>query len=113
MLSQTKPRTKIFHGAVINPQTLSSYQALPKCLICVAPSGDIAWVVDNVPDSMVQEVMAQKGCLDEDVDFVTLRRGEFLVPGFVDTHTVCTALLQFMDMLLSRLSGSRGYGDAS
>lgn len=84
-----QPRSTIFHGAVINPQSLSSYQALPKCLLCVGTSGDIAWVVDDVPDSMVQEVMAQKGCLDgDDVDFVTLKKGEFLLPGFVDTHTV-------------------------
>lgn len=90
----TQPRSKIFHGAVINPQSLSSYQALPKCLICVGPSGDIAWVADDVPDSLVQEVMAQKGLVfDEDsVDFVTLKRGEFLLPGFVDTHTVSLSL---------------------
>lgn len=46
--------------------------------------------MDDVPDAMVQEVMAQKGLVldGDEVDFVTLKRGEFLVPGFVDTHTV-------------------------
>ena len=81
-------RTKIFHGAGINPKTLSSYQTLPKCLICIEPSGDIAWVVDDVPDVKLQEVLAQKGLGELDVDFVSLKKGEFLVPGFIDTHTV-------------------------
>lgn len=47
--------------------------------------------MEDVQDEMVQEVMAQKGYLDwegDGVDFVELRRGEFLMPGFVDTHTV-------------------------
>lgn len=96
-------RTQIFHGPVVNPQTLWSYQTLPRCLLCVAPSGDIAWVIDNVPDSMVQEVLAQKGLVGEgaNVDFVSLKKGDFLVPGFVDTHTVrLSSSLRLLRLLL-------------
>lgn len=78
----------IYYGAVVNPQSLTSYQALPRCLLAVSSEGTIDWIVDDVEDSMVQEVMSQKGCVDAEV--VPLREGEFLMPGFVDTHTVCS-----------------------
>jgi guanine deaminase len=80
------PLPTVFHGAVINPQTLTSYDALPNCLLAVSPSGEIEWIVEDVVDSMVQEIMAQKGCLEAEV--VDLKNGEFIIPGFVDTHTV-------------------------
>ena len=80
------PRSTVFYGLVINSQTLSSYQALPDCLLCVSPSGDIDWIEEDIAASMVQEAMAQKGSLD--ADLVELKRGEFIMPGFVDTHTV-------------------------
>ncbi|TFY78765.1 hypothetical protein EWM64_g5243, partial [Hericium alpestre] len=79
------PRSTVFYGAVINPQTLTDYQALPNCLLSVGPDGAIDWLVDDVPDSMVQEVLAQKGSVDADV--IALKHGEFIMPGFVDTHT--------------------------
>ncbi|KAF4603768.1 hypothetical protein EYR40_000940 [Pleurotus pulmonarius] len=75
----------IYYGAVVNPQTLKAYQALPRCLLAVSSEGTIDWLVDDVEDSMVLEVMSQKGCVDAEV--VPLREGEFLMPGFVDTHT--------------------------
>ncbi|ETW85964.1 hypothetical protein HETIRDRAFT_471217 [Heterobasidion irregulare TC 32-1] len=79
------PRSTVFYGLVINPQTLSSYQALPNCLLCVSPFGDIDWIEEDIAASMVQDAMAQKGSLD--ADLVELKRGEFIMPGFVDTHT--------------------------
>lgn len=79
------PLPIVFRGAVINPQTLTSYDALPNCLLAVSPTGDIEWIVENVVDSMVQEIMSQKGCPETEV--VTLKNGEFIMPGFIDTHT--------------------------
>ncbi|KDQ60774.1 hypothetical protein JAAARDRAFT_151484 [Jaapia argillacea MUCL 33604] len=87
MASNTASVT-VFHGAVINPVNLSLYDALPSALLCVASSGEILWIEQNVPDSMVQDVMARNGhILDDTVNFVQLKRGEFLMPGFIDTHT--------------------------
>jgi Predicted metal-dependent hydrolase with the TIM-barrel fold len=80
----------VYYGAVINPQTLTFYQALPNCLLAVGPTGEIDWIVEDVASSMVQETMAQKGSAD--VDVVDLKRGEFIMPGFIDTHTVCVQL---------------------
>ena len=80
------PLPTIYHGAVINPKTVASYDVLLKCLLAVEPSGEIAWMVEDVVDAMVQEVMSQKGCLEAEV--ITLKHGEFIIPGFIDTHTV-------------------------
>ena len=84
------PTPTVFYGAVINPQSLRSYQALPRCLLAVSASGVIEWIVDDVEESMIQQALAHKGCIDSEV--VPLKYGEFIMPGFVDTHTVCAAL---------------------
>jgi guanine deaminase len=78
----------VFYGSVINTQSLASYQSLPNCLIAISVLGVIEWIVQEVPDSMVQHVLASKGCSDTHI--VWLKYGEFLMPGFVDTHTVST-----------------------
>ncbi|EPQ58278.1 guanine deaminase [Gloeophyllum trabeum ATCC 11539] len=79
--------TTVFHGALVNPLDLHSYQALPHALLCVDPYGDIAWIEPHVPDALVQDVMARKGLVGDDVQVVQLKKGEFLMPGFIDTHT--------------------------
>jgi len=80
------PGTTIFYGAVINPVSLTSYSALPRCLLAVDDSGNIEWIVDNVEAHALQEVLAAKGYVDAEV--FALKDGEFLTPGFIDTHTV-------------------------
>ena len=87
--------TTIFYGAVVTPISHSSYDALPHALLCVdRKTGDIHWVEPDVPASSLQDVLAEHGIVDMvDVEFVELRDGEFLVPGFVDTHTVRESLI--------------------
>ncbi|KAJ7775024.1 hypothetical protein B0H16DRAFT_83154 [Mycena metata] len=75
----------VYYGSVINPVTLMSFKAHTSCLIAVGPTGNIEWMVEDVPDSMVQETMAAHGYID--VDVVPLRSGEFIMPGLCDTHT--------------------------
>lgn len=82
------PIPTVYHGAVINPQTLTSYDALPNCLLAVSPAGKIEWIMEDVADSMVQEIMFQKGYPEAEV--IALKHGEFIIPGFIDTHTVST-----------------------
>lgn len=76
----------IYYGSVINPRSLTAYDALPRCLLAVGSNGTIDWIVEDVEDSMVQETMLQKGCVDEDV--FPLANGQFIMPGFIDTHIV-------------------------
>lgn len=75
----------VFYGAVINPNTLTTYRTLPRCLLAVGSSGDIEWMVDDVPEHQLQETLARNGSVD--ADFVALHPTEFLLPGFIDTHT--------------------------
>lgn len=82
------PFPTIFYGAVINPVSLSEYTALPHCLIAVGESGNIDWIVDNVAAHELQDALALKGLVDAPV--VALKDGEFIMPGFIDTHTVRT-----------------------
>lgn len=87
---------RLFYGALITPDALTKYRALPHALLCVADDGEIAWREDDVPAGALQDVLAKHGMgdvSDPDVDFVELRLGEFLMPGFVDTHTVSCMLV--------------------
>jgi guanine deaminase len=81
----------IFYGPLVNPTSISSYQALPNCLLAVGPSGDIEWIEEDVHRSALQAALARHESLD--VPLVILQYGEFILPGFVDTHTVRTLLL--------------------
>ncbi|KAI0005998.1 guanine deaminase [Russula compacta] len=75
----------IFYGPVVNPLSLSAFQPLPRCLLAVGPSGEINWIEEDVHESALQNVLALHGSLD--IPLVSLRHGEFVLPGFVDTHT--------------------------
>jgi guanine deaminase len=79
----------LYYGAVVNPVDLTTFQALPRCLLAVGADGDIAWLVEDVEEFSLQETMAARGC--EGSDVVAMKLGEFLLPGFIDTHTVSRA----------------------
>ncbi|KAF8882424.1 hypothetical protein BD779DRAFT_1612446 [Infundibulicybe gibba] len=68
---------RVYYGPVINPQSPSTYQALPRCLLAIGTAGTIEWIVDDVESALVQEALAQK----------ELPQGQFIMPGLVDTHT--------------------------
>ena len=88
---------QLFYGPVISPQTLTSYDAFPRCLLAVGETGNIEWIVEDVAQDALEELVRQKGWAG--ADFVQLRDGEFLLPGFVDTHTVRSSLLS--DLMFS------------
>ncbi|KAH9945880.1 guanine deaminase [Epithele typhae] len=77
----------IFYGALISPISLTTYDALPRALLAVSrATGDIDWVERDVPPEALQHVLARHGLLADDVELVELKHGEFLMPGFIDTH---------------------------
>lgn len=84
----------IFYGGLISPSSLTSYLALPRAVLSVSRStGVIEWIEEDVPASELQQVLAKHGYssledYNNDMDLVGLKLGEFLMPGFVDTHTV-------------------------
>ncbi len=77
----------VYYGSVINPKDLESFVALNRCLLAVDAAGNIDWLVDDIEESMVQETMSSKGYID--VDVIPLKDSQFIIPGFIDTHTVC------------------------
>ena len=87
----------IFYGPVINPVTLTSFKTLPHCLLSIDPSGKIEWMIDIVYEHQLQKTLASKALTD--VKIVILKDGEFLMPGFIDTHTVtrCSLIVQDME----------------
>lgn len=79
----------VFYGALVTPTSLSSYIASPHALLAVSKSsGRIEWVEDDVPAHALQDTLAKHGLAAEDIDLIELKNGEFLLPGFIDTHTV-------------------------
>ena len=84
----------LFYGAVVTPTSLTSYSALPHALICVgAETGKIEWIEEDVASEELQETLAKHGLSEEISEHVIeLQTGEFLMPGFIDTHTVSHAL---------------------
>lgn len=83
----TKPT--IYYGSVINPTSLTSYDAHPHTLIAVNVQGNIDWVVYDVKECLLQETLLKQGYGSiNDVKVVELKKGQFIMPGFVDTHTV-------------------------
>ncbi|KAH9952315.1 hypothetical protein BGW80DRAFT_1440798 [Lactifluus volemus] len=75
----------IFYGPLVNPRLISSYQALPNCLLAIGPSGDIEWIEEDIHRTALQAARARHGSLD--VPLLILQYGKFILPGFVDTHT--------------------------
>lgn len=86
----------VFYGPVINPKDLNTYEILSQALIAVDPNGTIIWTERDVKPGNLQdyikerlpEVPAPDG-YEISVSLIELDDGEFIIPGFVDTHTVC------------------------
>ncbi|KAG9019617.1 hypothetical protein FRB90_012463 [Tulasnella sp. 427] len=82
-----KSTRKVFYGSLVHATSLRHIQALPRALIGVSEDGVIAWVLDDVDSASIQDAMISRGWQIEDVDFIELGFGQWIMPGFVDTHT--------------------------
>ncbi|QRW26290.1 amidohydrolase family protein [Rhizoctonia solani] len=82
------PTHRLFHGSVITPVSVHKTEFWPQALLCVNSAGIIEWIVSDVKSSQLQTVALEKGLvLDDSVEIYELRHGEWLMPGFIDTHT--------------------------
>lgn len=82
----------LYHGPVIQSRTLLELDTWSSALIAVDPSGLIAWVEPGPIDaSAIQEVCMAHGWDITDggssIEIVEGKDGEWLMPGFVDTHS--------------------------
>ena len=85
-MSRTITQAAVFYGSIVNPKSTSAFLLLPNTLLAVAASGNIDWIEENVHPSSVQDVLARHDSLN--TPLISLKYGEFILPGFVDTHTV-------------------------
>jgi len=77
----------VFYGPLVTPIALDSYAVLPNAALGIGPTGNIEWIIGPLQPELLQETLAQKGYAD--AHRVELKTGEFIMPGFIDTHTVC------------------------
>ncbi|KAG6335851.1 hypothetical protein ID866_3241 [Astraeus odoratus] len=89
----------VYYGPVINPKSLTCYQALPRCLMAVGPEGNISWIEEDVIPCKVQDTLAKHGLSQGDYAFVELKEGEFIMPGFIDTHITTKDLVAHIHKL--------------
>ena len=85
-MSRTVTEAAVFYGPIVNPKSTETFLVLPNSLLAVAASGEIDWIEENVHQSSVQDILARHGSLN--TPLVRLKYGEFILPGFIDTHTV-------------------------
>ncbi|KIJ41896.1 hypothetical protein M422DRAFT_68111 [Sphaerobolus stellatus SS14] len=76
---------RLFYGPIISPVTPRLAKYLPHALICI-DNGTISWIEEDIKHegelSKVLEAKDIVGC-----EVTRLRHGQFLMPGFIDTHT--------------------------
>ena len=91
------PKATVFYGPIISSDTISFYTASPRALVAVNSRGFIEWIEHDVQASQVQRVLKHKinelGLGMVQVVLLELEEGEFLMPGFVDTHTVSLSII--------------------
>lgn len=77
-------RSRVFHGVVIHSTGSKELTILDKALLAVDSAGRIVALEPDLPKTRLAERLAELGLGQCPV--TELPRGQFLVPGFVDTH---------------------------
>ncbi|GJJ13807.1 hypothetical protein Clacol_008064 [Clathrus columnatus] len=76
----------VIYGSLITPQDPYVASYLPQALLYIE-NGIIQWMEEQVEPHELSSVMSAHGLEEEDIDIIRLQRGQFLMPGFIDTHT--------------------------
>jgi guanine deaminase len=74
----------IFHGTVIHSLSVSELAVHKDTLLVVEAGGTIELVEPDVAKAQVPQLLASLGISEKDVRY--LEQGQFIIPGFVDTH---------------------------
>lgn len=75
-----------FHGTVIHSRGLNELEILHDCFILVDKAGKIQALEADVQPDQINSIVTAHGYAPDVFPVKHLRRGEFLCPGFVDTH---------------------------
>ncbi|KAI1272531.1 hypothetical protein F5Y07DRAFT_403355 [Xylaria sp. FL0933] len=76
----------VFHGTLIHCLSLQQLEVLEHGLIVISPEGIISELVKSIDKDSIRQHLATIGLAQSQCDIHYLDRGQFLVPGFVDTH---------------------------
>ncbi|TFA99877.1 hypothetical protein CCMA1212_008145 [Trichoderma ghanense] len=72
---------KAIHATLIHSLSPTNLQVLPNTLLTLSSSGTILSLQPNIPPSAIPSILAQ-----QNIPLTSLSPGQFLIPGFVDTH---------------------------
>ncbi|KAJ5569513.1 uncharacterized protein N7459_008943 [Penicillium hispanicum] len=75
-----------FHGTVVHSKSLDEIEILENCFVLVDKSGKIQELQANVHADQINAIVSDQGYAPDVFPVKYLQRGEFLCPGFVDTH---------------------------
>jgi len=74
------------YGTIVHSQNIGRIDILENALICTGEDGIITALETNVPPDQLDDKLSGLNLNTEVYDLHCLRRGELLIPGFVDTH---------------------------
>ena len=77
-----------FYGSIIHSPSIGKVEILANTLICISADGIITVLEPNILPNQLEDKLSALGLGAEGQDLYLyhLHRGEFLIPGFVDTH---------------------------
>ncbi|KAM0788104.1 hypothetical protein ACM66B_001272 [Microbotryomycetes sp. NB124-2] len=76
---------RAFHGAIVHSKSSTEIEYLTTALLGVDEHGTIAFLDKRVDVQDVAQTLASRGW--DDVEPYMIAKGEFLMPGMIDTHT--------------------------
>ncbi|KAL6854458.1 Metallo-dependent hydrolase [Trichoderma novae-zelandiae] len=82
-LTMAEP-AKAIHATLIHSLSPTHLEILPNALITVSSSGTILTLQPNIPPSDIPTALAEQNI--QHIPLISLSPGQFLIPGFVDTH---------------------------
>lgn len=75
-----------FHGTIIHSKALDDLEIVENCFLLVGKDGKIQALVADVQPDQINTLLSENGYAPDVFPVKHLKRGEFLCPGFVDTH---------------------------
>lgn len=77
-------KARVFYGVVVHSSDLDNLAILDDTLLAINADGRVAVLEPSIPKDRLSEKLASLGLENSQVQ--VLQRGQFIMPGFVDTH---------------------------
>ncbi|KAK4942984.1 hypothetical protein LTR10_017368 [Elasticomyces elasticus] len=79
-------RPLAFYGTLVHCLSQSEVEIAESTLLLVDIHGKISGLHKDVKQDQMEQLLSEQGWSTETVPLTVLQRGQFLVPGFIDTH---------------------------